>query len=627
MRILQPDTLGFNLKVAVAVAVTIAAFIAASGWIEYESSRESQARQSDSHAAALSAGVTTASMLACQHASALRLRSVAAEPCMSAGALDQHLTDYLSFVPSGLTRQLVPRLLASARQLEELANRRSQQVERLRSAGTPEMLLTQQEGLIASEATTIYLAAMRRLAVDWRHAAITDAAAAAAQRSEETLSALKNSLWTSLGILLLTALMAWLLHRSMLKPFRMLRAQLAEDAGIVANFRGDRLKDIEQLREQLREEQAGRVKAQNRIALLGRAVEVAATGVVMTDALQPDHPIVYVNRRFTEITGYSAEDAIGQNPRFLQGEDRDQPELQAIRSVIANGSWTEQMLRNYRKDGSPFVNMLRLSAVRDAEGQVTHFVGLQADVTEWVESRARHERLQAELVAAARRVGMGEVAAGVLHNVGNSMNSLGVSVQTLRTQLRASRLPGLARACDLLDEHRKALPHFLTEDLRGQQLPGYLRELCIQLEREQLDALRELESVRTNLEHVERTITLHQSVASSTGLAESLDLAELLEVALGMSFQSLPGIEIEREFQALAPQLIDRHRLMQVLLNVLQNAREAVLAPGLPERRIRISLRGDDEVDGIEIEVTDYRHRHSGRQPAEDLWLWLYHSP
>lgn len=114
---------------------------------------------------------------------------------------------------------------------------------------------------------------------------------------------------------------------------------------------------------------------------LERSVEASINGVIISDAALPDCPIIYCNRAFSEITGYSREEVLGQNCRFLQGVGTDQQAVAMIRRHLAEQREVHVTLRNYRKDGSPFWNDLYLSPVRDGNGTVTHFVGLQNDIS------------------------------------------------------------------------------------------------------------------------------------------------------------------------------------------------------------------------------------------------------
>src|ERR687883_1763190 len=125
-----------------------------------------------------------------------------------------------------------------------------------------------------------------------------------------------------------------------------------------------------------------RRSAQELRRLLDRAVTASSNGIVITDPNLPDNPIVYVNPAFVATTGYSTEEAIGQNCRFLQGADRDQPALEELRAAIREGRECQVVLRNYKKDGTLFWNELSMSPVHDEEGNLANFIGVLGDVTE-----------------------------------------------------------------------------------------------------------------------------------------------------------------------------------------------------------------------------------------------------
>ncbi|XKF16502.1 EAL domain-containing protein [Halomonas sp. BLK-85] len=120
---------------------------------------------------------------------------------------------------------------------------------------------------------------------------------------------------------------------------------------------------------------------EQQLHVLERSIAASINGVVITDATQSDHPIIYVNPEFERLTGYQYEEIRGRNCRFLQGPDTDPQDVAKIRAAVLNGQTTQVILRNYRKDGTPFWNELNISPVVDDQGQITHFIGVQHDIT------------------------------------------------------------------------------------------------------------------------------------------------------------------------------------------------------------------------------------------------------
>jgi len=120
---------------------------------------------------------------------------------------------------------------------------------------------------------------------------------------------------------------------------------------------------------------------EEQLRLKDRALTACAEGITIADATQPDCPLIYVNRGFEELTGYSAAEACGTNCRFLQGKDTDQTTIEEIRRAIMDERECIVEIRNYRKNGKPFWNRLSITPIRNQNGMVTHFIGIQSDVT------------------------------------------------------------------------------------------------------------------------------------------------------------------------------------------------------------------------------------------------------
>jgi len=136
--------------------------------------------------------------------------------------------------------------------------------------------------------------------------------------------------------------------------------------------------------------------------VLSQILDTCITGITLSDPLQPDNPIVYVNEVFELITGYDRDEIVGRNCRFLQGKDRDQPELDRVREAIRGQKAVKVTLRNYRKDGSLFYNELSIRPIFDRQGRLIYFLGVQYDVTEIKRAEEELSRLKAIIAAADR---------------------------------------------------------------------------------------------------------------------------------------------------------------------------------------------------------------------------------
>ena len=130
--------------------------------------------------------------------------------------------------------------------------------------------------------------------------------------------------------------------------------------------------------------------------LLERIIDASEDGIVVAEQEGDENILIYVNQGFERLTGYSAEEILYQDCRFLQNEDRDQPGLDAIRLALKEDRPCRQVLRNYRKDGTLFYNELSITPMYDESDDLTYYIGVQKDVTERVEAQLELERLKAE---------------------------------------------------------------------------------------------------------------------------------------------------------------------------------------------------------------------------------------
>jgi PAS domain S-box-containing protein len=182
------------------------------------------------------------------------------------------------------------------------------------------------------------------------------------------------------------------------------------------------------------------------LRLRDRAIRAVSSGVIITDPSQPDNPIIYASPSFERLTGYRAGEIAGRNCRFLQGEDTDQDAVAEVREALRDGRGCTVELLNYRKDGTTFWNSLTISAVVDDGGHLTHFVGVQTDVTE-------RRRLEEQFRQAQKMEAVGQLAGGIAHD----FNNLLMVISTCTEVLMTLKPPNLNRAPQLLEEIRNAV--------------------------------------------------------------------------------------------------------------------------------------------------------------------------
>jgi two-component system, NtrC family, sensor kinase len=217
------------------------------------------------------------------------------------------------------------------------------------------------------------------------------------------------------------------------------------------------------------------------------------------------------------------------------------------------------------------------------------------------------ERLQNDLGKTSRvAAGMAEVATGVLHNVGNVLNTVNLSVQSVQDRLESTRLGHLGQVVDLLKAHDSDLGMFLTDDARGKAIPGFLSKVTNYLKTENDDLRAEMSGLIENVEHIKEIVSTQQTFAKVLGVTEQLDPEKLVEEALSL-IEGITGrhnIFIIRHYDCASEILGDRHKIIQILVNLFTNAKDAMLDIEAHRRKltIRIFQTGDDQVA---ISVTD----------------------
>ena len=202
-----------------------------------------------------------------------------------------------------------------------------------------------------------------------------------------------------------------------------------------------------------------RKQAEAALQLRDRAIAASSNGILITDMRQADMPLIYTNQAFEQITGYSMTEALGRNCRFLQRDDHDQPGLVMLRQAIAQGQDCTVVLRNYRKDGRPFWNELSISPIYDATGNLTHFIGIQTDITPRIEAETalKQQNLaleQAKHTADLANRAKSEFLAIMSHEIRTPMNAImgmtGLLLDTALTPIQQEFVDTIRNGSDAL---------------------------------------------------------------------------------------------------------------------------------------------------------------------------------
>jgi len=239
------------------------------------------------------------------------------------------------------------------------------------------------------------------------------------------------------------------------------------------------------------------------------------------------------------------------------------------------------------------------------EGQPLGAVAVIQDTTERKSQEMELERVHKELVTASREAGMAEVATNVLHNVGNILNSVNISASLVAERLRQSKAAGVSRLAELLAEQGDRLGQFIAEDPRGKRIPEYMAALGGQIAADQRAALEELALLRENLEHIKDTVNMQQSYAKLCGVTETVEVVDLVEDSLRLNAGAFArhGVTLHREFDVVPSINVDKHKVLQILVNLVRNAKYACDDSGRSDKLI--TLRIAPVPAGVSIMVQD----------------------
>lgn len=241
----------------------------------------------------------------------------------------------------------------------------------------------------------------------------------------------------------------------------------------------------------------------------------------------------------------------------------------------------------------------------DEKNQVVGTFGINKDITQQKQVEAKLDETHKELIVASRQAGMAEIATNILHNVGNVLNSINVSISQADEITRRLKVKNLQKVATMISENAE-IENYLCEDEKGKRLPEYLTLIARELVKEQESILEELESTKRHLEHIKMVVSMQQEYATANSVVENVDLAEVLEDAIRMSSGSLKRHQITliREFEPGLIVSLDKHRVMQILVNLIRNAKHAMKSVEHNDKKLTINV-DQNEPGMVTISVKD----------------------
>ena len=283
-----------------------------------------------------------------------------------------------------------------------------------------------------------------------------------------------------------------------------------------------------------------------------------------------------VNPSLLELLGYEEEELVGQAPGLIFGEEFAQGSI--IENLLLQGSVSGIESSFLTSEGRLIPISVSGSMMQDEQGQFQGLVCVAQDITERKHMEEEKLQLHEQLLDTSRQLGMAEVASDVLHNVGNVLNSINVSIGVVSDLIKNSMVGDVGRISQLFHKHGEDLGNYFTTNPKGKQIPAYLEKLSGQLVEERRVALAELDRLRENAQHAQQCVAVQQDVAKVTGIVEPIALVEFIEEALAANQDLVESLQIGivREFEEIPLLNVDKHQLLEILVDLLRNACQAM---------------------------------------------------
>jgi PAS domain S-box-containing protein len=305
------------------------------------------------------------------------------------------------------------------------------------------------------------------------------------------------------------------------------------------------------------------------------------------------------------IFGYTAAEIMGKPVEVLFPPDQPVEEQAIFKRVNKGEGVFHFESQRIRKDGACIDAAITISPIKDATGRIVGISKITRDISQRKQAELELEQRNEQLMGVSRQAAIAEFATSILHNVGNVLNSINVASSCLADSLRKSRTAQLGKVVAMLREHEGNLGAFFTNDPKGLQVPHYLADLAEHLDKEQAQALEELSQLQVNIDHVKSIVKMQQNSASVSGESELIKLSDVVEDALKLNVNALARgkIQVVRLFEELPPISVAKHKMLQILVNLVRNSIHSLGVAAGPDKHI--ALRVNRAGRRFNVSVTD----------------------
>jgi len=340
--------------------------------------------------------------------------------------------------------------------------------------------------------------------------------------------------------------------------------------------------------------------------------------VLLDNLLKNTQDLVYFKDRDSKFTRVSdtmiqrlgadsIESIIGKSDFDFWDVECAQRFFEDEQTIIDTGeSISGQCEEELRADGLISYVVSSKMPLYDENGEIIGTFGISKDITELKQTEVRLDHTHQELLEASRQAGMAEIATNVIHNVGNVLNSINVSIITGRDLIKNQDLANLRKAADLLEEN-VAASDYLLNDEKGKILPGFIKLSVNALENTQEKLLDEFDNLRKHLAHVKTVVSMQQEYAGARNILNDLEVSSLVEDAIQIGEGSLQqsGVGVVKRFDKHIEATVEKHKVLQILINLIRNAKHAC-EDAADEREKEISITIDRPADDFfTIEIAD----------------------